>query len=82
MNFPGDRFTFRAVVQQRTGNGAYLLRAVDGGHRAFVPVKSCIVVPEAFDLGRQEVEITLSRSLAREKGFLRESGRGQGRLDV
>lgn len=74
-----DIFTFRAVIETKTQQGAYLIRDTSG-HRSFVPVRSVIVEPEAFTLGRQEVSVSLSRSLARARGFLREGGPGQGSL--
>lgn len=83
MNLPpvdkSDSFTFRARIQAKTPGGAYLVEDVAARHKTFVPVRQCIVAPKAFALG-QEVEVTLSRSLARQKGFLRDAPPSQEKL--
>lgn len=78
INQSADTFTFKGRILCRTEHGAYRIQD-DSGHSTFVPITWVTVAPETFDIG-QSVEITLSRSLARQKGFLRENGPDQGRL--
>lgn len=72
-----DGYTFKGVILAKTDGGAFLI--LQGTHKAFVKQAWAAVAPEDFEIG-QEVEITLSRAVAREKGFLVVAGPTQGRL--
>ncbi len=78
MKLPADSFTFKGKILCKTPNRAYRIQD-DSGHSTFVPISWVTVAPADFDMG-QTVEITLSRPLARQKGFLRVDGPDQGRL--